>query len=73
LARYPKVREVIWAQEEPHNMGAWSYLAPRLEPLIPDGATLRYVGRPDRASPAEGYHSAHIIEQERIVREALAS
>ena len=52
-------------------MGAWSYLSPRLLPLLPSGAELSYVGRPERASPAEGYPAAHAAEQSRIVREGL--
>jgi len=71
LGRYPGAHEVIWAQEEPRNMGAWAYVAPRLQGLLPEGVTLRYSGRPDRASPAEGYPSAHASEQARIVAEAL--
>jgi len=70
LARYPNVTEVVWAQEEPRNMGAWSWVAPRLAPLL-QGRHLRYAGRPERASPAEGYHQAHAIEQARIVEEAV--
>jgi 2-oxoglutarate dehydrogenase E1 component len=54
-------------------MGAWSYVEPRLRALLPDGVPLRYVGRPDRASPAEGYPAAHAAEQNRIVAEALAA
>jgi 2-oxoglutarate dehydrogenase E1 component len=68
---YPNVREFIWAQEEPRNMGAWFYVAPRLAPLLPSRGSLRYVGRPERASPAEGYPDAHSAEQTRIVSEAL--
>jgi 2-oxoglutarate dehydrogenase E1 component len=71
LARYPKAREVYWAQEEPRNMGAWAYIAPRLQALLPEEVTLGYAGRPDRASPAEGYPAAHASEQARIVAEAL--
>ncbi len=71
LARYPSAREYVWVQEEPRNMGAWSYIAPRLEPLLPSGARLGYVGRPERASPAEGSAAAHAPEQARIVKEAL--
>jgi 2-oxoglutarate decarboxylase len=71
LARYPNALEISWTQEEPRNMGAWSYVAPRLAELLPAGAVLRYVGRPDRASPAEGYANAHAVEQARIVGEAL--
>jgi 2-oxoglutarate dehydrogenase E1 component len=71
LARYPLVREVSWVQEEPRNMGAWSYLEPRLRNALRPGLPLRYVGRPERASPAEGYPAAHAAEQKRIVEEAL--
>jgi 2-oxoglutarate dehydrogenase E1 component len=52
-------------------MGAWSYIAPRLLPLLAPGSGLEYVGRPERASPAEGYPAAHAAEQSRIVREGL--
>jgi 2-oxoglutarate dehydrogenase E1 component len=52
-------------------MGAWTYLEPKLRELLPAGAELRYVGRPERASPAEGYPAAHVAEQSRIVGDAL--
>lgn len=71
LAAYPNATELVWCQEEPRNMGAWTFVAPRLHRLLPERMSLRYVGRPDRASPAEGYTYAHAIEQERIVNEAL--
>ncbi len=73
LSRYPSLREVVWAQEEPRNMGAWSYMESRLRALLPDGVGLRYAGRPERASPAEGYPAAHATEQQRIVEDALDS
>jgi 2-oxoglutarate dehydrogenase E1 component len=68
LETYHQAREVIWLQEEPRNMGAWTFVAPRLGDLL-DGRTLRYVGRPDRASPAEGWAEAHTAEQHRIISE----
>jgi 2-oxoglutarate dehydrogenase E1 component len=71
LAGYAGLSEVCWVQEEPENMGAWSFLQPRLARLLPDKVPLRYVGRPERASPAEGYPAAHAAEQKRIVEEAL--
>ena len=71
LARYPRLEELLWVQEEPRNMGAWSYLAPKLQELVPPGVQLGYVGRPERASPAEGYPAAHAAEQSRIIREAV--
>jgi 2-oxoglutarate dehydrogenase E1 component len=71
LAGYPNLTEVVWTQEEPRNMGAWNYVEPRLRAVLPPVLPLRYVGRPDRASPAEGYPSAHALEQKRLVDEAL--
>ncbi len=68
---YPAVEDVVWAQEEPKNMGAWTYIAPRLRALVGNIQEMRYVGRPERASPAEGYEAAHKAEQARIVAEAL--
>jgi len=68
VAAYPNVEQVIWAQEEPQNMGAWRTIRHRLEA---PGAPLSYVGRPWRASPSEGYPTAHLREQDRIVRAAL--
>jgi 2-oxoglutarate dehydrogenase E1 component len=52
-------------------MGAWTYVEPRLRELAPEGVEVVYVGRPERASPAEGYPAAHAAEQGRIIREAL--
>ncbi len=69
---YPAVEEVVWAQEEPKNMGGWTFVAPRLRVSTGNAMIVRYVGRPERASPAEGYASAHKAEQERIVSEVVA-
>ena len=68
---YPNVEEVAWAQEEPKNMGGWTYVQPRLRASIGTLTTLRYIGRPERASPAEGYIASHNVEQARIVKDAL--
>jgi len=73
LAGYPNLREVVWAQEEPQNMGAWRAIRHRLEETKPEGVPLLYVGRPWRASPSEGYPTAHLREQDRIVRAALGA
>jgi 2-oxoglutarate dehydrogenase E1 component len=71
-ASYPHLQELVWAQEEPQNMGAWRTIRHRLEGAAPEGVPVRFVGRPWRASTAEGYPTAHLREQDRIVREALA-
>ena len=70
LSWYPNLEELVWAQEEPANMGAWRSIRHRLEMAAP-GVRLRYAGRPWRASPSEGYPPDHLIEQERLVRDAL--
>jgi 2-oxoglutarate dehydrogenase E1 component len=69
FAAYPNLREVIWVQEEPENMGAWPYVAPLLRELTPE--PLAYVGRPPRSSPAEGSPAWHAAEQARIVTAAF--
>jgi 2-oxoglutarate dehydrogenase E1 component len=71
FAAYRNLAEIVWVQEEPRNMGAWQYVEPRLLAVVPPGIGLQYAGRPDRASPAEGYPSAHAAEQKRITEEAL--
>jgi 2-oxoglutarate dehydrogenase E1 component len=70
LERYGRADEVIWLQEEPRNMGAWPFVERHLRELVGE-RTLRYVGRPVRASPAEGWAAAHAAEQSRIISEIL--
>jgi 2-oxoglutarate dehydrogenase E1 component len=70
---YPRLREVVWAQEEPQNMGPWRAIRHRLEEAKPNGVPLTFLGRPWRASTSEGYPTAHQREQDRIVRTALSS
>jgi 2-oxoglutarate dehydrogenase E1 component len=72
LTSYPGAREVVWLQEEPRNQGAWPFVRPRLERLLEGrGLTVRYVGRPPIAAPAEGLPSWHAAEQARIVSSAF--
>ena len=66
-ALYPAIEQVVWAQEEPKNQGAWTYVQPRLRTSAGASVGVRYVGRPERASPAEGYMDAHQAEQARII------
>jgi 2-oxoglutarate dehydrogenase E1 component len=71
LDRLPALETVVWAQEEPRNMGALKFVLPELGRIAPDTVALETVARPERASPAEGYGAAHLAEQRRLVREAL--
>jgi 2-oxoglutarate dehydrogenase E1 component len=69
IGRYPAGVELVWAQEEPSNMGAWDYVDARLAPRLPSRVQL--VARPPSASPAAGSATRHKLEQEQLVREAL--
>jgi 2-oxoglutarate dehydrogenase E1 component len=71
LHGYPGLRELVWLQEEPRNMGAWIYIAPLLRDLISPDIQLSYTGREASASPSEGSLLLHTIEQKRIVEQAL--
>jgi 2-oxoglutarate dehydrogenase E1 component len=69
LDSYRHADDVVWLQEEPHNMGAWMFVERRLR--LVGKRQLRYIGRPESASPAEGWAEAHIAEQRRIISEVL--
>jgi 2-oxoglutarate dehydrogenase E1 component len=71
LKSYSACKDIAWVQEEPNNMGAWPFLAPRLTALLVDGQSLTYVGRPESASPATGSYKAHLEEQHMVVNSAL--
>lgn len=71
IGRYKHLKEIVWVQEEPMNMGAWTYMEPRLRDLAPEEALVRYIGRPKRSSPAEGIPDVHNVEMERIINESL--
>ena len=61
--------QVVWVQEEPRNMGAWTYMSDRVLRVF--GLQLTYVGRPESAATATGYHEIHAREQARLIEEAL--
>ena len=75
VGAYPNLHEIVWAQEEPQNMGAWRSIRHRLEEAASSSRADRvgYIGRPWRASPSEGYPTLHQREQDRIAREALGA
>jgi 2-oxoglutarate dehydrogenase E1 component len=70
---YPNLREIVWVQEEPRNMGPQKFMLPQLRELVPSAITLQAIARPERSSPAEGYPAAHQVEQARIVAAAFAA
>jgi multifunctional 2-oxoglutarate metabolism enzyme len=71
IASYPNAAEIVWTQEEPQNMGGWTFVEPRLRQILPANVTLRYVGRTASASPATGSYAIHGLEQEKLVRDSL--
>jgi 2-oxoglutarate dehydrogenase complex dehydrogenase (E1) component-like enzyme len=71
LDRYPRARELVWAQEEPSNMGAWTFVAERLR-RIAAGQDVQLVARAASASPASGSMKVHEQEQLELLRAAFA-
>jgi 2-oxoglutarate dehydrogenase E1 component len=74
LVRFPQA-DVLWCQEEPRNMGAWSFVQPEIEAVLGTlggrPSSLRYVGRPPAAAPATGLLRRHVKEQSALVAAAL--
>lgn len=71
ISAYPHVVDYIWCQEEPLNQGAWYCSQQNFRDVIPQNATLRYAGRAASASPAVGYMSVHLQQQQQLVNDAL--
>jgi 2-oxoglutarate dehydrogenase E1 component len=71
LAGYPALRDVVWLQEEPENMGAWEFLRPLLADMIGDRCPLRYIGRARSSSPSEGSATWHQLNQKRLIEQAF--
>jgi 2-oxoglutarate dehydrogenase E1 component len=71
LGRYPNLKEVVWLQEEPENMGAWMFIYPFLRKFIKGSVPLHFIGRRRNSSPAEGTASMHKVNQEALMRQAF--
>jgi len=67
--RYPHIRRTVWCQEEPENMGAWNFLAPRIAGLV--GSLIGYAGRPASASTATGSLDTHKTQLAALVKQAF--
>jgi 2-oxoglutarate dehydrogenase E1 component len=72
LAKYSKAENIIWAQEEPKNMGAWSFISPRLSELIDGKMKIIYIGRKASASTASGSFVIHSAEQKEIIDNVMS-
>jgi len=70
--KYSNAKQLVWCQEEPLNMGGWTFVEPRFENLMTGCERARYIGRTASASPATGSYSIHQKEQTQLVEEALA-
>lgn len=71
FANYPQAKYIVWCQEEPKNMGAWSFIAPRI--LETTGKSPIYVGRKGSASPAVGSLAVHKYEQKKLIESAFTA
>lgn len=71
IAKFPTLTEIVWVQEEPKNMGAWSYINLKIRPLAGANVEIRYIGRPYRSSPAEADPTVHKSKQRRIATETF--
>ena len=71
LKSYANCSEIAWCQEEPQNQGAWYQSIHNLQANMREDQTLYYTGRPSSASPATGYFSVHVEEQQALVTEAI--
>ncbi|HEX8978463.1 MAG TPA: 2-oxoglutarate dehydrogenase E1 component [Parasulfuritortus sp.] len=70
LDRYPNLTELVWAQDEPQNQGAWGYMAWQMHHLT-GGRHVHYAGRPESASPATGFHDLHKAQLDALLAAAL--
>lgn len=71
LEQMPNLKEIVWVQEEPQNMGAWDFVDGYLRELLQDGQELRVISRPTRSAPAGGIPSVHKTTQKKIISQAL--
>lgn len=73
FGKYKKVKSVVWAQEEPKNNGAWTYIFFKLQDVLKDfrGTSIYYAGRDERSSPAVGATAVHKVEQQKLLEDAF--
>ncbi|RCK56271.1 2-oxoglutarate dehydrogenase, mitochondrial [Candida viswanathii] len=76
LNEYPNLEDLVWSQEEPLNMGAYNFVAPRIEAVLQEtdkykDLKLRYAGRDPSASVAAGSKSMHVAEEEEVIAETF--
>jgi 2-oxoglutarate dehydrogenase E1 component len=73
IDRYPATTDIAWVQEEPLNMGPWRLMSDYIAPMLERSRRkLRFIGRPESASPAAGSYRTHEREQKEILESAFA-
>jgi 2-oxoglutarate dehydrogenase E1 component len=72
LKKYPNMAELVWAQDEPQNQGAWFQIQHNILENLEDGHKLAYAGRPASASPAVGYYDKHYAQQKALIDAAFS-
>jgi 2-oxoglutarate dehydrogenase E1 component len=72
LKQFPNFQELVWAQDEPQNQGAWLQIQHNLFENLTDGQKLAYAGRPASASPAVGYYDKHYAQQKALIDTAFS-
>jgi 2-oxoglutarate dehydrogenase E1 component len=72
FSRYPQAKHVRWVQDEPENMGAWSFIDARLRRYLPDNLKLSHVARAESASPATGSATVHEQETQELMQQAFS-
>lgn len=72
FSKYSNVKEIVWTQEEPQNMGGWTFVEPRIKEIKPNNVALQYIGREASASPATGSYVIHGLEQDKIINETFS-
>ena len=71
LEQYSAADDIVWCQEEPQNMGPWTFVWPRIQTRLGSGRNLRYAGRDESASPATGSPRVHKAQLEQFLEDAL--
>ena len=73
LKRFAAAKEVVWCQEEPMNQGAWYQIRHHLDFCLGKGQSLSYAGRARSAAPAAGHLATHVVEQAKLIDDALVN
>src|SRR5690606_21207786 len=72
LRKFPNFTELVWAQDEPQNQGAWFQIQHNILENMSEGQKLGYAGRPASASPAVGYYDKHYAQQKALIEVAFS-